>query len=54
MFDLDGVRVPRLFVSSRGGEGLPALREQLAALAQAAAAQHMTPGTAAEFERVPV
>jgi GTP-binding protein HflX len=29
VFDLDGVKVPRLFVSSRSGEGLPGLRRQL-------------------------
>jgi GTP-binding protein HflX len=29
MFELDGVAVPRLFVSARSGAGLPALREQL-------------------------
>ena len=29
-FDVDGVRVPRVFVSARSGEGLPALRQQLA------------------------
>lgn len=29
-YALDGEQVPRLFVSARGGEGLPALREQLA------------------------
>ncbi|MDP3759495.1 MAG: GTPase HflX [Ramlibacter sp.] len=28
-FELEGTRVPRLFVSSRTGEGLPALRRQL-------------------------
>jgi GTPase len=28
-FELEGVRVPRLFVSSRTSEGLPALRRQL-------------------------
>ncbi len=30
MFEVSGVRVPRLFVSARTGEGLPALRRQLA------------------------
>ena len=29
VFELEGTRVPRLFVSSRTGEGLPALRRQL-------------------------
>ena len=30
MFDVDGLQTPRLFVSARTGEGLPALRRQLA------------------------
>jgi len=30
MFEVSGVRVPRLFVSARTGEGLPTLRRQLA------------------------
>ena len=34
-FELEGVRVPRLFVSARSGEGLAALRQELAAQAQA-------------------
>jgi GTP-binding protein HflX len=34
-FDLGGVRTPRLFLSAAGGEGLAALRQQLAALASA-------------------
>ena len=29
LFELDGVAVPRLFVSARSGDGLPALRRQL-------------------------
>ena len=29
VFDLDGTPVPRIFVSSRSGEGLPGLRRQL-------------------------
>ena len=35
-FDLEGRSVPRLFVSARTGEGLPQLRQALAAQAQAA------------------
>lgn len=31
-FELDGVQTPRIFVSARHGEGLPALRSQLARL----------------------
>jgi GTP-binding protein HflX len=34
-FDVGGVRTPRLFLSASGGEGLAALRRQLAALASA-------------------
>ena len=29
-FDLDGVQTPRIFLSAKNGEGLPALRQQLA------------------------
>jgi GTP-binding protein HflX len=36
--EVDGVQVPRLFVSAQSGEGLPALRLQLAEMAKAAAA----------------
>ena len=38
MFDVDGLQTPRLFVSARTGEGLPALRRQLADLISAAPA----------------
>ncbi len=34
-FDIDGVQVPRVFVSARSGEGLPMLRTELARLAAA-------------------
>lgn len=34
-FDVGGVRTPRLFLSAAGGEGLAALRQQLAVLASA-------------------
>jgi GTP-binding protein HflX len=33
-FDLDGVPTPRIFLSAMSGEGIPALRQQLAALAR--------------------
>lgn len=33
-FDLDGVPTPRIFLSAMSGEGIPALRQQLAALAK--------------------
>ena len=40
-FELAGRQVPRVFVSARSGEGLPVLRQQLAALALA----HLAPAT---------
>jgi GTPase len=40
-FELAGRQVPRVFLSARSGEGLPVLRQQLAALALA----HLTPAT---------
>ncbi|MGE0331824.1 MAG: GTPase HflX [Ramlibacter sp.] len=44
MFELDGVAVPRLFVSARSGAGLAALREQLLhELAGRAAVQTISP-----------
>ena len=48
MFDVDGVPVPRVFVSARSGEGLPALRSQLAGMAQAAMPGQVTPEYPAE------
>ena len=36
-FELEGVQVPRVFVSSQTGEGLPVLRRELARIAAAAA-----------------
>lgn len=47
-YDLDGRAVDRLFVSARTGEGLAALRHQLAQTVLAAHAE-MTPGDSAEF-----
>ncbi len=35
VFEVDGVRVPRLFVSARSGEGVPGLRQQLASMVAA-------------------
>lgn len=40
-FELAGRQVPRVFLSARSGEGLPVLRQQLAALALA----HLAPAT---------
>lgn len=51
MFELDGQQVPRIFVSSRSGEGLPALREQLSMLAKNALTAGMTPEHAPEFDQ---
>ena len=45
-YELDGQQVPRIFVSAREGEGLAALREQLANTVQAA---YMTPDGTAEL-----
>ena len=42
-FEVDGVPIPRIFVSARSGEGLPALRLQLAAMAQAVMPGQITP-----------
>ena len=39
-FDVGGVRTPRLFLSAAGGEGLAALRQQLAILASVGQLQH--------------
>ena len=38
MYELDGRQVPRIFVSAREGEGIVALREQLAQMVRSAAA----------------
>jgi len=48
-YDLDGRRVPRLFVSARSGEGLAALRQQLSGIVLAERGPGMTPGTDAEL-----
>jgi GTP-binding protein HflX len=42
-FEVEGVQVPRLFVSSRTGEGLAELRRELAERATQAAAAHIPP-----------
>lgn len=36
VYEIDGQSIPRLFVSARSGAGLPALRQRLAAIVQAA------------------
>ncbi|WP_399682320.1 GTPase HflX [Xenophilus sp.] len=53
--ELDGVRVPRLFVSAHTGEGLPALREELARRAAAGApgAEPIAPPAQTELQGVP-
>lgn len=45
MFEVDGVRVPRLFVSARTGEGLPGLRRQLASRVPSRAGSDPAPST---------
>lgn len=52
MFEVDGVRVPRLFVSARTGEGLSALREHLAGRAAAAAGTDAASADLPEFHEV--
>ncbi len=49
MFDMDGVRVPRLFVSACSGEGLAGLRQQLADTAASKAAFVESPEHAPEY-----
>lgn len=50
VFELDGRPVSRIFVSSKSGEGLAALREQLSTMAKNALGAGMTPEHAAEFD----
>ena len=49
-YELDGRRMPRVFVSAQKGEGLAALREELAQAALAVRRQSMSPEPAAEFQ----
>ena len=42
-FEIDGVNLPRIFVSARTGEGLPALRQQLALMAASKGSQVCEP-----------
>jgi GTP-binding protein HflX len=53
VYELDGRRTPRIFVSARQGEGLAALRGQLALMVRAAGREAMTPDGAAELEGSP-
>ncbi|MDE2415168.1 MAG: GTPase HflX [Comamonadaceae bacterium] len=53
MYALDGRQVPRIFVSARQGEGVAALRAQLAHMVEATAGHGMPPGTAAELPGLP-
>ncbi|MDR3453849.1 MAG: GTPase HflX [Rhodoferax sp.] len=48
-FEVDGTRVPRLFVSARTGEGLPALRQQLASMVAGRAGADAASAQAPEF-----
>ncbi|MBS0506737.1 MAG: GTPase HflX [Proteobacteria bacterium] len=49
MYELDGRKVPRIFLSARRGEGVAALREQLMQTVATAAAPGMTPAQAPEL-----
>lgn len=49
VYELDGWQVSRIFVSARQGDGLAALREQLASMVQAASQDAMTPNGTAEL-----
>ncbi len=42
-FEVDGVSIPRVFVSARSGEGLPELRTELAAIVRQAMPGQITP-----------
>ena len=42
-FEVDGVYIPRVFVSARSGEGLPELRTELAAIVRQAMPGQITP-----------
>ena len=54
-YELDGEQVPRLFVSARDGEGLAALREQLASAAIGGSqVPPITPDDAPEFDETQV
>ncbi|OOG51906.1 GTPase HflX [Polaromonas sp. C04] len=48
-FEVDGSRVPRLFVSARTGEGLPGLRQQLASMVAGRAGADAACAQAPEF-----
>lgn len=49
-YELDGQRIPRIFLSARSGEGLGMLRQHLADVVLAQKGAVMTPGGAAELE----
>ena len=53
MYELDGRLVPRIFVSARQGEGISALREQLASMGMETTPPGMTPGQAPELPTPP-
>lgn len=48
-YEIDGRRLPRLFVSSRSGEGLDALRRMLSSRVLLSAQETMTPAAAVEL-----
>ena len=49
-FEVDGVDVPRVFVSARSGEGLPELRAELAAIVLRAMPGHVAPVYPGQFD----
>ena len=54
MFELEGVQVPRVFVSGATGEGLPALRQQLALASRQRSAQAPAEDAEAEIRETSV
>lgn len=53
MYEMDGRKVPRIFVSARQGEGIAALREQLGNMVAEAVSKGIPPDQAAEFSSLP-
>lgn len=53
MYEMDGRKVPRIFVSARQGEGIAALREQLGNMVAVAVSKGIPPDQAAESSSLP-
>jgi GTP-binding protein HflX len=53
MYEMDGRKVPRIFVSARQGEGVAALREQLGNMVAVAVSKGIPPDQAAESSSLP-